>query len=74
MIVLDAVTLTTGGLDHQRRVDPDINHHLYACGLITSRRPNARGGFADPDCRVENRGLTARETAPPPSRTSHLAL
>jgi SAM-dependent methyltransferase len=48
---------------HQRRVDPDINHHLYAWTPLLLANLLREAGFADPDCRIENRGLPGRATA-----------
>jgi SAM-dependent methyltransferase len=47
---------------HQRRVDPDINHHLYTWTPLLLANLLREAGFADPDCRVENRGLPGRAT------------
>jgi hypothetical protein len=46
----------------QRRVDPDINHHLYTWTPLLLANLLREAGFSDPDCRIENRGLPGRAT------------
>jgi SAM-dependent methyltransferase len=47
----------------QRRVDPDVNHHLYTWTPLLLANLLREAGFTDPDCRIENRGLPGRATA-----------
>ena len=57
-------------LRRQRRVDPDVNHHLYTWTPLLLANLLREAGFADPNCRVEHRGLPGRATIiytyPPP--------
>ena len=49
-------------LRRQRRVDPDVNHHLYTWTPLLLANLLREAGFADPNCRVEHRGLPGRAT------------
>ena len=57
-------------LRRQRRVDPDVNHHLYTWTPLLLANLLREAGFANPNCRVEHRGLPGRAiciSAPCPS-------
>jgi hypothetical protein len=48
---------------HQRRVDPDINHHLYTWTPLLLANLLREAGFADPDCRSKAEGCPAGRLA-----------